>query len=81
MEKKITPTRRRELAAQFGLSEQYLYQCLAGIASMDAAKAMQLELSTNGELRRVDLCQGRAHLIWPELARRQARLAKQEAKP
>ncbi len=35
---------------------------------MAPEEAMRLELETNGELRRVDLCQGRAHLIWPELA-------------
>lgn len=64
----ITPSRRRELAQLHGLSEQYLYQCLRGLRCMAAEEAMRLELATQGELRRVDLCQGKATLIWPELA-------------
>ena len=51
-----------------GLSEQYLYQCLRGLRCMAAEDAMRLELETRGELRRVDLCKAKAHLIWPELA-------------
>ena len=35
---------------------------------MAAEEAMRLELATGGELRRVELCQGKAALIWPELA-------------
>lgn len=68
MSTKITPSRRRELAQLHGLNEQYLYQCLRGFRCMAPEEAMRLERDTDGELRRVDLCQGKAHLIWPDLA-------------
>jgi DNA-binding transcriptional regulator YdaS (Cro superfamily) len=72
MNQEITVARRRELAELHGVNVDYLYQCLKGFRCMAPEEAMRLELATNGELRRVDLCQGRAHLIWPELATTEA---------
>lgn len=68
MKQELTPKRRNELAAIHGVNPDYLYQCLRGIRCMAPEEAMRLETATDGELKRTDLCQGRAHLIWPDLA-------------
>ena len=68
MENTITPERRRILAVKFGLNEQYLYQCLTGRRDMKPGQAMQLEIATEGELKRSALCQGSYREIWPDLA-------------
>ena len=68
MENQITPRTRRLLAAQVGISEQYLYQCLTGRRDMDPVEARRLEVATAGVLKRQMLCQKRWRGIWPELA-------------
>jgi DNA-binding transcriptional regulator YdaS (Cro superfamily) len=62
-----TPEERRRLAAQYGLSEPYLYQCLSGHASMKPIEAARIERETAGELTRRHLRPKDWHLIWPEL--------------
>lgn len=65
MDTKITPSRRRELAAKLGINEQYLYQCLTARRDMDPAEAVRIEDATDKEITRYMLCQKRGHLIWP----------------
>lgn len=62
----ITPERRRKLAAEHGLSDAYLYQCLTARRDMDAAEARRVETITGGEIRRW-MVRRDWHLIWPEL--------------
>jgi DNA-binding transcriptional regulator YdaS (Cro superfamily) len=69
----ITAKRRTELAALHNTNSDYLYQCLTGRRDMAPEEAMRLEIVTGGELHRSMLCQKRAHLIWPELAQREAK--------
>lgn len=64
----LKPAERREIAEQFGLNEQYLWQCLAGKRDMNPTTARRLEDETGGRLRRQDLCQKTWRGIWPELA-------------
>ena len=66
MEQPITPKERVELAAKLGLNEQYLYQCLAGKAEMDATRAAVCERDSGGRLRRWMLRRD-WHVTWPEL--------------
>ena len=68
METNITPERRRKLAADIGVNEQYLYQCLTGRRDMNPAEARRAEVTTCGELTRKMLCQRTWRDIWPELA-------------
>ena len=68
METTITPERRRKLAADIGVHEQYLYQCLTGRRDMNPAEARRAEDVTEGELTRKALCQRTWRGIWPELA-------------
>lgn len=67
MSTEITTEARKSIAAEHGLNEQYLYQCLRGLREMSPVKARELEESTGGQLRRWSLCQKTWHLIWPEL--------------
>lgn len=64
----ITPERRRKLAADIGVHEQYLYQCLTARRDMNPAEARRAEVTTCGELTRKMLCQRTWRDIWPELA-------------
>ena len=64
----ITPEIRRKLAAQVGVHEQYLYQCLTGRRDMNPAEARRIEKETAGALSRQMLCQKTWQAIWPELA-------------
>ena len=68
METNITPERRRKLAADIGVHEQYLYQCLTARRDMSPAEARRAEVTTRGELTRKMLCQRTWRDIWPELA-------------
>lgn len=68
MSKQITTERRKQLAENHTVSEQYLYQCLTGRRDMNPAQAMSLETETCGELTRQMLCQKTFAGIWPELA-------------
>ena len=68
MSKQITPNERRALAAQLGINEQYLYQCLTGRRDMNPAEALRLERESEGALTRQMLCQKTYRGIWPELA-------------
>lgn len=79
MSTSITPEKRRELAAQHGLHEQYLYQCLTGRRDMNPAEARRIEDESKGELTRQMLCQKTWLGIWPELAKPARKLAKAEA--
>ena len=69
MTKQITPEKRRALAAQVGVHEQYLYQCLTGRRDMNPAEARRIEDATRGEVSRRMLCQKTWEGIWPELAK------------
>lgn len=70
MNKKIGTRRRHAIAAENGINEQYLYQCLRGLRDMRPELAVQLEKSTGGEISRFMVVQRRGYLIWPELADR-----------
>lgn len=58
---------RKRLAAQIGVHEQYLYQCLTGRRDMDPEAAMQAEIATSAELKRQMLCQHSFQRVWPDL--------------
>lgn len=68
MHKQINPEIRRQLAAEVGVNEQYLYQCLTGRRDMNPTEARRIEEQTNGVLARTMLCQKTWRGIWPELA-------------
>lgn len=68
MTKQITPEKRRELANQVGVHEQYLYQCLTGRRDMNPTEARRIEEQTGGAISRQMLCQKTWAGIWPELA-------------
>lgn len=63
----ITTCRRKELCAEYGLSDDYVYQCLAGIKSMNPAEAVRVERITDGEISRAMLRRSDYWLIWPDL--------------
>ena len=67
MDKQITAERRRQLAEQHAVNEQYLYQCLTGRRDMGPAEAVRLETATDKELTRQMLCQKTYASIWPDL--------------
>lgn len=62
-----TPERRREIALQVGIDEQYLYQITRGLKTASPALANQLH-QVDPEARLQDLRPDDWHLIWPELA-------------
>lgn len=60
--------RRRELAAQLGVDEQYIYQIMRGLKTASPALAKQINAAdANAQL--ADLRPDDWHLIWPELAK------------
>jgi DNA-binding transcriptional regulator YdaS (Cro superfamily) len=63
----LSASERKRIAADVGVNEQYLYQCLTGRRDMNPAEARRIEADTGGALRRWDLCQKSWALIWPEL--------------
>lgn len=63
----ITPQRRKELALQLEVNEQYLYQCLSGRREMGAIEAVRIEQESGGVLTRRMLCSKTWQRIWPEL--------------
>jgi DNA-binding transcriptional regulator YdaS (Cro superfamily) len=63
----ITPSDRARLAELCGVSEAYLYQCMTGRRSMEAAEAVRIEEASGRQLRRWHLRVHDWHLIWPEL--------------
>jgi DNA-binding transcriptional regulator YdaS (Cro superfamily) len=68
MTARISPERRKALAAQLEMSDAYLYQCLTGWRDMNPARAREIEGLTNKEITRQMLCQKTWRGIWPELA-------------
>lgn len=46
----MTASERKQIADELGESEQYLYQCMTGRASMRPAKAVDLERRSAGRL-------------------------------
>jgi DNA-binding transcriptional regulator YdaS (Cro superfamily) len=62
----ITPKERVEVAAQVGINEQYLYQCLTGKRDMDAVEAARVERESGGRVKRWHLRRDWAS-VWPEL--------------
>lgn len=61
-----TPERRREIALQVGIDEQYLYQICRGLKTASPALAMGIhQVDPACGLR--DLRPDDWHLIWPEL--------------
>lgn len=72
MQEQITPEVRRQVAAETGLNEQYLYQCLAGHRDMNPGTARKVERLTKGKVTRQMLCQKTYAEIWPELVKRKA---------
>lgn len=67
MDTTISVEVRRDLCARFGLSPQYLYQCLTGRRGMRAEDAVRLERDSGGLVTRRHLRPQDWHLIWPEL--------------
>ncbi len=65
----LAPARRRELAAQAGVSPEALYQAIHDQRGLSPATCVQIEESTSGVLRRWHLRPRDWHLIWPELKR------------
>ena len=66
-----TPERRRELAQQLDIEEQYLYQIMRGLKTASPALAKQINTADpRAQLR--DLRPEDWHLIWPELAKAKA---------
>ena len=58
---------RQEIAAQIGLNEQYIYQCLTGRRNMKPIQATAIEKITNGAISRKMVCRTSWQSIWPEL--------------
>jgi DNA-binding transcriptional regulator YdaS (Cro superfamily) len=67
MNSNILAPERIALAAQLGISEQYLYQCLTGRKAMNAEEAVRVERESGCRLHRWDLRRADWHRIWPEL--------------
>lgn len=63
----ISPSERAAIAEEFGVSGQYLYQCIVGIRSMDTGKAVRLERDSGGRIRRWHLRVNDWWEHWPEL--------------
>lgn len=63
-----TPDRRREVAAQLGIDEQYLYQVLRGLKTMSPALARRLH-AIDPQARLQDLRPDDWREIWPESAK------------
>lgn len=60
--------RRRDIASQLGIEEQYLYQLLRGLKTASPALAMRLH-TLDASAKLADLRPDDWHLIWPELAK------------
>lgn len=76
MQKQLTPSERRTVAAAAGINEQYLWQCLTGRRDMNPAEARRVEGLAGGLVTRQMLCQKSWLGIWPELAKARAKRAK-----
>lgn len=63
----LTTSRRKELCEMHGLSDDYVYQCLAGVKSMQPAEALRVERITGGEITRKMLRRNDYWTIWPDL--------------
>ena len=63
----LPPDRRREIAGELGVSEQYLYQILRGDGVASPALARRLN-SLDGRLELKELRPDDWAIIWPELA-------------
>lgn len=63
----FTPEARRQMAAEIGCNERFLYQCLTGRNAMQPLDAVRVEVQTQGKLRRWHVRPKDWHLIWPEL--------------
>lgn len=62
-----TPERRREIAQQLGINEQYLYQIVCGLKTAKPALARRIN-AIDPEAKLVDLRPDDWQAIWPELA-------------
>ncbi|MCO5338274.1 hypothetical protein [Delftia tsuruhatensis] len=62
-----SPERRRSLAKELGIEEQYLYQISKGLRVASPALARSLN-GVDPEAKLQDLRPEDWHLIWPELA-------------
>ncbi len=63
---------RQEIAAQMGLNEQYIYQCLTGRRNMKPIQASAIEKLTKGAITRKMVCRTTWQGIWPELVEARA---------
>ncbi len=63
----MSAAERKQIADELGLSEQYLYQCMTGRASMEPKEAVRVEEASRGRLRRWHLRTKDWHEVWPEL--------------
>lgn len=63
----LPPDRRREIAGELGVSEQYLYQILRGDGVASPALARRLN-ALDGRLGLKELRPDDWAIIWPELA-------------
>lgn len=64
----LTTRRRKELAEKHGLSDDYLYQCLAGAKNMATDEAVRIERITDGEITRQMLRRNDYWKHWPDLS-------------
>lgn len=65
--REITTKRRKELCREHGLSDDYIYQCIAGIRQMRSKEAVRIERITRGEITRQMLRRYDYWLVWPDL--------------
>lgn len=64
---KYTPERRRQIAEQLGIDEQYVYQVFAQLKTASPALARQLN-TLDPEAKLQDLRPADWQVIWPDLA-------------
>lgn len=67
MDINITAAERREIAAQVGVDEAYLYQCLTGRKGMKVHEAVRVERDSGMRIRRWHLRSNDWWRNWPEL--------------
>lgn len=63
---KYTPTKRKQVASELGIDEQYLYQILRGLRFPSPLLARKLN-KADEKMRLQDLRPGDWKAIWPEL--------------
>ena len=62
-----TANERRAIAAELGLSDPYLYQCITGRKAMKAKEEVAIERLSGGRITRRHLRPKDWWQVWPEL--------------